>query len=227
MESDYPPAVPLTLGVPLAGAGSVPPVREPSPLSEADFFTVRQAAAEYAVVGRTVARARRSATITLVVGVLAVLCALACTQWFEMVTALVVCAVGVVESIGAHRLRREQPGAARMLCLNQVGFLTLIVAYCVIQMLTFSSAKAKDAALSPEVRTQLEALPDMLKSIDGQIDRLAPLAMFGLYGGTIVLSGLIQGALARSYHVCGHRLASFHSHTPAWVCRLLREALAG
>ena len=68
MENDRPPAAPVTLGVSLSAPGDEPPVRPGPPLSEADFLAVRQAAIEYSVVCRTVARAKRSAAITLTIG---------------------------------------------------------------------------------------------------------------------------------------------------------------
>ncbi|MCY2926051.1 MAG: hypothetical protein NT031_11535 [Planctomycetota bacterium] len=227
MENDRPPAAPVTLGVCLSAPGDKPPVRPGPPLSEADFLAVRQASIEYSVVCRTVARARRSAAITLTIGVLAVLTTLLSFDWVSLVTSLGVCAVGVVESIAAGRLKRGQPQAIRLLCLNQLCFLGLIVAYCVIQIATFSTAKTRDALLSPEFRSALGGMPDMQKSIMDPIERLAPLVIYALYGGTIVLSALIQGNLARSYRACGRRMASFHAHTPAWVSRLLRETHAG
>lgn len=225
-DNARPAAPPVTLGVPLAGQGAAPPRPDASPLSEADFLLVRQAALDYDVLWRTARRATRSAIFILSIGVLALPCSLLSGDWLGAVTAVGVCAVGVVELLAADRLRQGHLRATKLLCFNQVGFLTLIVAYCVIQIATFTQAKMGNALLSPEFRSALAGLPDMQKSIEGPIDRLAPLLMYTIYGGTIVLSALIQGNLARSYHACGRRMAGFDARTPAWVSRLLRETHA-
>ena len=193
------------------------PSNRPCPLSEADFLALRQAAGEYTAIQRTVKTAWRSAVTTLIVGVLAVLMTFPFTDWLSTVTAIGVCLVGLVEFAGSGRLRGGQPGAARMLCINQLSFFALITAYCVIQMATFSPSKVQEA-LSPDMRSALAGF-----SIGGLIDQMTPL-MYLLYGGTIVVSGLIQGRLAWSYRAGGRRLAAFEGHTPAWVRRLLREA---
>ncbi|MCY2929178.1 MAG: hypothetical protein NTV86_06720 [Planctomycetota bacterium] len=223
MERNNTPAGPsMTLGVPLAGPGAVPPVSRPSPLSEEDFLAVRRGGLEYLAIRRTIKTARTSAVVTLVIGALALLVCALSFAWVAIVTAVGVCVVGAVEFAGAGRLRQGQLRAPRMLAINQLCFLALIVVYCVIQMVATTSAEIREAALSPGFRSALAGMPDMQKTAD----QLAPLVFYGLYVGTILLSALVQGGLAGRYHVCGRRLAAFTGHTPPWVCRVIREVHA-
>lgn len=222
-RKNEPAGSPLTLGVPLAGPPPVPPAGGAAPLHEDDYLAVRQGALEYATIRRTIKTARTSATITLVIGALALLTAALSVEWLATLTAAEVCAVGAVEFAGARRLQRGQPWATRMLAVNQLCFLALIVVYCGIQMALLTPARIRGSLVSSEFRSALAGLPDMQRTILDPIEQWAPLAIYGIYGGTILLSGLIQGSLAWRYRVCGRRLAAFTAHTPPWVYRLLRE----
>ena len=120
-------------------------------------------------------------------------------------------------------MRLADPAAARALAGNQLALFGLIALYCVVQMVGFSPAQAKAAAISPEVRSQLNGMPSMAKAIDSQIDRWAPLLTYGFYGLVIVVSLIFQGGMALYYFTRTRHLAAFNSRTPPWVRRVVIE----
>jgi len=99
----------------------------------------------------------------------------------------------------------------------------MIVLYCVVQMCTFSAEKVKASALSPQFRSQLSALPRMQETIDGQIERWAPIMTYGLYSLIIAVSACMQGGLAGYYFTRGKHVESFNRDTPRWVRRIFVE----
>lgn len=133
-------------------------------------------------------------------------------------------AVGVVEYLGYRRLKLASPTAPTFLGKNQLALLAMIVLYCLFQIVDFSPAQAKAAALSPEARAQMAAMPQMLHSIDGQIDRWSRVLTYGFYGLVIVLSIACQGGLAWYYYSRRRHIDEFNRTTPLWIRRVLNEA---
>ena len=195
----------------------------PCPLNESDFLVVRQAAVRRKAVRAAAHTSLVSAVITMGIGVLALVLSALWGDWGGALVAMGVCTVGAVEYLGHRRMRRADPAAARMLGWNQLAFLGLIFLYCLVQMLTYSTDQAKAAALSPEVRSQLEAVPNMEKDIDQMIERWAPLVTYGLYGLIMLLSLGCQGGMALYYFTRRRRVEAFTRQTAAWVRRLFIE----
>jgi len=197
-----------------------------SPLDESQFALVQQAAQSYKPIKRAARTALSSAITTLVIGA----CALPFTViWPSLASVFITAgigAVGVFEFLGYRKMRQADPAAPGYLATNQLAFLGLIVTYCAIQMLSFSTEDAKAAALSPEVRSQLRAMPDMAREIDANIEQWAPLIMYGFYSLVIVLSIFFQGGMALYYWTRRRHLEAFARQTPPWVRRLLVECTA-
>jgi len=207
-------------------AGRSPPAAPPSPaspLDESQFALVQEAAQNYKPIKKATRTALGSAITTLVIGVSAVPLALIWPSFSGALITAGLCVIGVVEFMGYRKLRQADPAAARWLGTNQLAFLGLIAFYCLLQMLTFSSADAKAAALSPEFRAQLNAAPDMTREIDNIIEQWAPLVTYGFYSLVLVLSVLFQGGLAWYYFTRRKFLEAFQRQTPPWVRRLMVE----
>ena len=200
------------------------PVPSPdTPLQDGHFARIRQAVQARRKLRSAARTATVSAGTTLAIAVLALLAAALQRTPTAFLVAAALSAIGVVEWVGGRRLRRASPSATGMLAANQLAFLGLIVLYCVVQMATFSPAAWKAAAVSPEFRTQLSAMPDVQRDIDGQIDRWAPLAVYGFYGLVILLSAAAQGGLALYYFTRRKHVAAFTAATPEWIRRLFVE----
>jgi hypothetical protein len=197
------------------------------PLDEAQYALVQEAAGLYRPIKRAARTALGSAIVTLVIGATAAPLLLV---WPSLAGAFITVGlgvIGVVEFLGSRKMRQADPAAARQLALNQVAFLGLIVLYCVAQMLSFSAEDWRAAAMSPEFREQLQqAMPEMARSIDRDIEQWAPLATYGFYSLVIVLSIFFQGGMALYYYTRLKHLEAFHSRTPPWVRRLLLESAA-
>jgi hypothetical protein len=209
---------------------SPPPVPQspvhPGPLDESDFLLIHQAAVRRKSIRGATRTALTSSVATLFIGISAIPFVLLWPGWLGGLAATGLCIIGVVEYKGYRRMRQADPTAARMLGMNQLALLALIVLYCLTQMVTFSSEQAKAAAISPEVRSQLAALPSMAKAIDSGIDRLVPLATYGLYGLIILLSAAFQGGMAAYYFTRRRHLEAFNTQTPPWVRRVFVETAA-
>jgi uncharacterized membrane protein len=196
-----------------------------SPLDESQFALVQEAAVAYKPVKKAAGIALGSAVTTLLIGACAVPFTLVWPSFAGAMITVGLCAVGVVEFLGYRKMKRAQASAARHLAANQLAFLGLITLYCAIQMLTFSVEDVKAAAMSPEFRAQLGAMPDMARGFDRDIDQLAPLVTYGFYGFyslVIVLSVLFQGGLALYYFTRRKSLEAFQRQPP-WVRRVLAE----
>jgi len=193
------------------------------PLSEVDFDLLRQAAAARGPVRRAARTARTSAITILAVGALGVPLLAVSPSWLGLLMVLGIAAVGVVEYVGARRMRRGEPTAAVFLARNQVAFMGLIVAYCLIRMLTFSPAQARVGLLSSELQSELSQLPGFEQDIDRQLQSWAPLVTYGFYALVIVLSLAAQGGLALYYFTRRRHLEALEHDTPAWIRRLFRE----
>ena len=224
-----PAATPPPLRTTPGGLRQTPVAAQPpagqSPLGESDFLAIRQATAARKAVKSAARVALTSSVVTLCIGVSAVPFVIFWPSWLGVAMAVGLCTIGVVEYCGHRRMLKAEPSAARILGLNQLAFVGLICFYCVVQMLTFSTEEMKSAALSPEVRSQLTAMPSMEDGIDNQIDKLGPVIVYGFYGLVIVLSVFSQGGLAIYYFTRRKRLEYFQSQTPEWIRRLFIETL--
>ena len=113
---------------------------------------------------------------------------------------------------GRRRLLGFDPEAARFLGRNQLGFLTLIVGYCLWMLytgLTGESPIAAEMAAKPELR-------DALGSVE-EFDWIYRLFVGAVYGTVIVLSIVFQGWNAYYYFSRRRHIDQYVSETPEWV----------
>jgi hypothetical protein len=197
-----------------------------APLDESHFAEIRQAVVSRKAVRAAARTALGSAVTTLFIGASALPFTLIWPSASSLMVTAGICAVGVVEFYGYRRMRRAEPSAAAYLAKNQLAFLGLILFYCLVQAATFTTEDAKAAAISPEARAQLAAMPDMARSIDGLIDRWAPLLTYGFYSLVAVLSICCQGGMALYYFTRRRHIEAFNRRTPAWIRRLFVEMRA-
>lgn len=188
----------------------------PSPTPE-QLRQIGQAARTHRVLRRAARTALSSAATTLLIGAVSALGAVFWPDWKSVAMSLAVLAVGAVEYVGHKRLLRADPAAPRLLMRNQLAFLAAIVAYCVLQLLTFSTDALKNEAISPEFRQQLHQMPSMERSIDGQIETWGTLMHQGLYAGMILISIGFQGGMAWYYATRKKHVEAFRKANPTWA----------
>ena len=104
-----------------------------------------------------------------------------------------------------------------MLGWNQVGFLAMIIVYCLWMMfagLTSEGPFAAEIAAKPE-------LAQVLDSVDG-LDQMYKLVILAVYGSVIVLSVIFQGWNAYYYFSRRKHVEQYVCETPSWVIDVQR-----
>lgn len=139
---------------------------------------------------------------------------------FSIAGFLVTVGLGIIaynEFQGRKRLLRYDDSAATRLGWNQVGFLAMIIVYCLWMMfagLTGEGPFAAEIAAKPE-------LAEVLDSVDG-LDQIYKLIVLAVYGSVIVLSVIFQGWNAYYYFSRRKHVEEYVRETPAWVIDVQR-----
>ncbi len=116
------------------------------------------------------------------------------------------------EFVGRSRLRSMDPSGLELLWRNQLGFMTLIIAYCM-----WSIYRAV-ALPNPEMTELMERLPD------GTAELVQSLTVI-VYAAVIVVTAIFHGLNARNYFVRVARIRDYVRHTPQWVLDLQRSTV--
>lgn len=139
---------------------------------------------------------------------------------FSIAGALVTIGLAVVaynEFRGRKQLLKFEPDGTSLLGWNQVGFLALIVVYCLWMIysgLRAGSPFAAELAAHPE-------LGQVLGSLD-QFDQLYQLIVVAVYGTTVLLSCIFQGCNAWYYFSRRKYVEAYLRETPVWVLDVQR-----
>lgn len=143
---------------------------------------------------------------------------------FSIAGFLVTVGLGIVaynEFQGRKRLLRFDDSAPTLLGWNQVGFLAMIIVYCLWMMfagLTGEGPFAAEVAAKPE-------LAEVLDSVDG-LDQIYKLIVLAVYGSVIVLSVIFQGWNAYYYFSRRKHVEAYVHETPSWVIDVQRATAA-
>lgn len=116
------------------------------------------------------------------------------------------------EVMGRRRLLALDPGGLELLWRNQVGFMALIVVYCL-----WSMART---VVAPD--PQMAELTTLLGEGTGDLVRSLTLTT---YAAVIVATVVFQGLNARYYFRRVVLLREYLSETPAWVVELQRASV--
>ena len=116
------------------------------------------------------------------------------------------------ELVGRARLRALDPSGLELLWRNQVGFLTLIIAYCGWSM--YRAVAAPNPQLAQFTEFLGEDMENLIQSLT-----------LTLYSVVIVATGIFQGLNARYYFVRVSRIRDYVRDTPRWVLDLQRSTL--
>lgn len=115
------------------------------------------------------------------------------------------------ELVGRRRILDLEPSGLELLWRNQVGFMALIIAYCLWSM--YRTVAFPDP--------QLAALDEVLGDEGGELVRSLSLTVYALVIGLTVL---FQGLNARYYHVRVGRMRRYLEETPPWVVQVQQSA---
>ena len=199
------------------------PVVQPTP---DQMVQLQQIAKLHRRVRRTAGIAVGSAATTLVIAFGTALFTAFSPDLTGIIASIVLLGIGIIEYIGARRLRAGDPRAATLLMRNQLLFLAMIALYCIVQLATFSVERMKNEALSPEVRAELAAAPQMAHEIDTDLEKWGTLTHYALYSSLLVVSIFFQGGLALYYGTRRKHVQAYRDATPPWAQHLLHKMTA-
>ena len=209
-----------TDGVPTARP--IPATDCVGPLTEEHFALLRSALDARRPVRNAARTAHASALTILVIGVAGIPIVLILPSWLGFVMVIGICTIGTLEYKGAQSMRAGAPTAAAFLGRNQLVFMALIIAYCVIQMIAFASTPPAEL-ISPELRAQLAQVPGMEQDLTRDLESIAPAVTYGFYALVILITIAAQGSLATYYFTRRKHLEALQRETPPWIKRLLTE----
>lgn len=118
------------------------------------------------------------------------------------------------EFAGRKRVLAFDAAGFELLWRNQVGLMTLIVAYCVWSM--YRAVSFPDPALAELNELLGEGMDELMQSLT-----------LGLYATVIVATVIFQGLNARYYFVRIARLQEYLRETPDWVLDVQRSVSTG
>ncbi len=113
---------------------------------------------------------------------------------------------------GRKLLRQFDPLGPRLLGRNQLGFMRLIIAYCLWSMYQAGS-------------NPITELPGLEAMADYYGDLVTNLTL-AVYGTVIVLTALFQGLNARYYFARTQRVEDYLKETPGWIVEIQRSTSA-
>ena len=116
------------------------------------------------------------------------------------------------ELVGRGRLRALDPSGLELLWRNQLGFMALIIAYCVWSM--YRTVAAPDPQMAELTELLGEGTGDLIRSLT-----------LTVYAAVVVATVVFQGLNARYYFVRVARIRDYLRDTPSWVLDLQRSTV--
>ncbi len=113
---------------------------------------------------------------------------------------------------GRKLLRRFDPLGPRLLGRNQLGFMGLIIVYCLWSMYQTTS----------NPMTEIPGLEAIAESYGDLITKLT----LAVYGVVIFVTALVQGLNARYYFARTQRVEDYVRETPGWIVEIQRSTSA-
>ena len=112
---------------------------------------------------------------------------------------------------GRARILASDPAGPDLLWRNQVGFMALIIAYCLWSMYVTTARPDPQMA-------------ELTELLGGDLDELVRSLTITLYVAVIAATGLFQGLNARYYFRRIAKIDEYLSETPDWVLELQESA---
>ena len=190
------------------------------PLTEEHRYELAAATNRLAPIRNAARVATTNAWITGVIAALSWPFAMFSVAGFLVAVGLTI--VTYNEFNGRRRLLEFDPSAATSLARNQIGFLALIVVYCLWSIYSGLTGDNPIAAA-------LSANSDLLAAEDRQMlaagGDLWKIFVVGFYGTVILLSVIFQGANALYYATRRKYVQRYIDETPEWIRDLQRTTL--
>ena len=117
------------------------------------------------------------------------------------------------EFVGRARLRSLDPSGLELLWHNQLGFMSVIIAYCVWSIYRIVAAPA------PTI------IADLTELLGVGVEDLFQSVTLTLYAVVIAATGIFQGLNARYYFVRVAMIRDYVRDTPQWVLDVQRATV--
>jgi hypothetical protein len=190
-----------------------------SPMDDQDNLWFVQAARMHRPLARAAGLARSSGSMMIVSAVLSVIVgglALASGDMqsgsITLGASLLLFILGLVERSAGSDLAALNPHAPRRLALNQLVLFLVVVGCC------FVGIQDADMAMAAAGSADTNGLPPgMANQVGEQVEVLAPMLIYGIYGLMIAISLVIQGGMALYYLSRKKAVLVFHNELPPWV----------
>ena len=188
-----------------------------TPMSDQDELWFIQAAHMHRPLARAAGFARSSGMLMVVSAVFSVLAGglgLAGGDTvgggITMGIGLVLFMLGMNERNGGVEIAALNLDAPKRLALNQVALLLLIAGGCFMGV--------QDAGAAGALSIETTGLPpDMANRVTAEMESLAPLLIYGVYGIMMGISIVVQGGMALYYMTRRKAVVAFHEELPPWV----------
>ncbi|MGD0769540.1 MAG: hypothetical protein ABSB42_15260 [Tepidisphaeraceae bacterium] len=190
---------------------------QPPQLSQENLRELQAARKSLSKIRRAVSTARFEGYSVAICGALTVLMN---TDSFACVlVGTVLAGIGIVEIVGASRLRRLEAGAVRMLTINQLSLAVLILLYALWN-------------LHAEVAHPVSDFPDLspsdaklLGQMDSSVLGITHEAMLLLYG-SLIAAAAVEAGMAWYYHSRGGHLREYLARTPPWIITMQKAGIS-
>jgi hypothetical protein len=196
----------------MSSAAPQPPQLSAENLRE--MQTARQSARK---IRRAVTAAKFEGYTIAICGVLTVLMGMG-SVW-QMLGGTILTVIGVIEITGGGRLARFDPGAVRMLTINQLSLAGLILLYGLWNLHAEMAHPVSDFPdLSP-------ADAQVLGQMDSSVTGLTHEIMVLLYG-SMIAAAAAEAGMAFYYHSRGELVRRYLAETPAWIITMQKSGVS-
>jgi hypothetical protein len=183
---------------------------QPPQLSPENLRELQAARKSLGKIRRAVSTARFEGYTVAICGALTAL--MNADSIVYMLVGTVLAGIGIVEIVGADRLRRLDVGAARILTINQLSLAALILLYALWKLLV-------------EVAHPGSAIPDLAGQLDSSDLGIAHELTILLYG-SLIAAAAVEAGMAWYYHSRGEHLREYLARTPPWIVAMQKAGIS-
>jgi uncharacterized membrane protein HdeD (DUF308 family) len=170
-------------------------------------------------IRRAVSAARFEGYTIAICGGLSLLGGIGSISISDMFVGTVLLVIGIIEIIGAGKLRSLDPKAAKMLVLNQLILAGLILLYALWNLTAEATHPTSDLPdLSPSEAQAVSQYSSPLSGLTHEI-------MLLLYA-SLILAAIVEAGMAAYYHSRGEQLRKYLETTPAWIVDMQKAGVS-
>ena len=196
---------------------AAPAITPPGPALTAEARQAIQAANRRA--GKVMRAAKIAAFNGWTIGLFAALCVpFAPFSLTALIMAVGLGLVSVNEFRGRRLIRQFDQRGPLLLGWNQVGFIVLLVGYCLWQIYATLSETSRYAAY-------LEQYPELTTTL-GPIEDLIKYVTLAVYGAVLAFAVIVQGINALYYFTRRKHMKAYLDQTEGWIIELQRFSSA-